>query len=361
MPKPTWLTTVVYSSKRLDQPVHAQQLLNTICRYDTFVPDRYDWCEPIRQQFDKNDLRGPVAVLENQEDNKLHPEDPRGGILLSRRRRPRCSFNIEWSGIRLEPITASFYNVEEEYVHEPARLAQWLDFSLSLFIAQDAWYGAIALDEEHQRKHKLVYSMPASAPPVWSPGATVETYVGTKLYENIPGVYWGNYFGPFYVEWLGRHRFSTVPCVDKRWLPNGGVFITTASLPSEWSHPAAQTLQGQLREHLGADAFFDIEEVRRTFLQRLGKDSVFEPNQIIGRCRLPEFPFAGTYRARLAEVELVRRERIILDQAKRGFQFVGESEPRVLVFQSKTDDTRVIINQNQRALSIWPERNEPDS
>ena len=328
-------------------------MLETICRYPTFAPERYDWAEPIRSHFDPHDLSGPIGILINEEGNRLTPQDPRGSILLTRKHKPRCFFNVSWSGIRLHPIDVSSYSLDEQYTRKPNQLQEWLDFSLSLFIEQDAWYGTVALDEEYTRKHQIIFTVPANSPADLPPGATIEVYLGNKLYKNIPGVYWGTYFGPFYIEWLGRHRFDNLPYVRKEWLPNGSIFITTAALPSEWQNPEVQTLQRQLGNHLAADAFFDIDEVRAVFAQQLGKNNVFDPNQVLPHYRLPNFPFTQTYNARLAEVTLNQRHAIIEDQRKLGFEFVEENPSGILFFQDKKAD-RVAIDPTRCTLTYFP-------
>ena len=85
--------------------------------------------------------------------------------------------------------------------------------------------------------------------------------IGVKLEEGIPGVFWGNYFGPFYVDWFGREKFDDLPCVEKRWLDSGGIFFTTAATPFEWNTPAARQMQQAVKDHLGREAFFDSETV----------------------------------------------------------------------------------------------------
>ena len=107
----------------------------------------------------------------------------------------------------------------------------------------------------------------------------------------IPGVFWGNYLGPFYVDWFGRGKFDDLPCVEKRWLDSGGIFFTTASTPFEWNTPAARQLQQAVKEHLGEDAFFDSETVCARVRQLEPIPHNFRPEQFqTPRC-LPAFPF----------------------------------------------------------------------
>ena len=118
--------------------------------------------------------------------------------------------------------------------------------------------------------------------------------VGVKLEEGIPGVFWGNYFGPFYVDWFGRGKFDDLPCVEKRWLDTGGIFFTTAATPFDWNTPAARQMQQAAMEHLGRDAFFDSETVFARVRQLEPIPHNFEPEQFQTPRRLPDFPFKVT-------------------------------------------------------------------
>lgn len=359
MSDPDWLTTLlstrIYGRTRFDQPGSARQLLETICRHQPFVPDRYGRHEPINLPFGPDKLDSAITALLNQEANRDHPEDPSGQVLLQRRRRPRCLYNIEWSGMRLVPFGQSFYDVEAQYVHHPVQLSQWLEFNFALLALHDAWFAAFALRDEHEWKNKLVWTRPRSLLQRLAPARQVESYLGIRLEQNIPGVYWGNYFGPFYVEWLGRERFASLPCVTKRELPTGGIFFTTAPTPFDWQTPACRQLQRQVRQHLGADAFFDMEALRQQVHQHLGKEGITDPEQLIPQHRLPEFPFAAEYRARLAELEAQHREEIIQAQARLGMHLVGEPEAGVLRFEGKQGE-QVTIDMKHRTLHYWPSR-----
>jgi len=106
-------------------------------------------------------------------------------------------------------------------------------------------------------------------------------------------VYWGTYFGPFYVDWFGREKFETLPCVERHELPKGGIFFTTAPTPLDWDKPETRAMQRSVMDHLGTEAFFDMQALRAKMAASAEPFAEsFDPRELIPACRVPEFPFA---------------------------------------------------------------------
>ena len=82
-----------------------------------------------------------------------------------------------------------------------------------------------------------------------------------------------------------------MPCVEKRWLETGGFFFTTAPFPSAWDSPDARALQQAAKEHLGADAFFDMESVLRNLDAMEPIPAGMRPEELQPPRRLPNYPF----------------------------------------------------------------------
>lgn len=180
-------------------------------------------------------------------------------------------------------------------MRQAEQLEEWLEFAAGLLVRHEAWYARFTLEEESNAKNYLEWSTTGGHAP--SPEYRVTGRgggIGVALEEGIPGVFWGNYFGPFYVDWFGRGKFDVLPCVEKRWLDSGGIFFTTASTPFDWNTPAARQLQQAVKEHLGGDAFFDSEKVIERVRQLEPIPDHIEPEQFQSPRRVPDFPFTVT-------------------------------------------------------------------
>lgn len=348
-----WMNTVIYGRAQFDTHERAQKLLEMLCRHESFVPNRYGWHEPIRSAFSPDNMEGAIAALLNEERNRRYPDDPSGMVLLKRTGPPKSLYYVDWSGMKAAPFGVSFYDVEAQFVRDTNMLEQWAQFSFSLFATHDAWFAYMAIDEEKAQKTRFIWTVPKNAPRGWTPGTKAEGFFGAKLQRGIPGVFWGNYFGSFYVEWFGREKFETLPCVEKRELPTGGLFFTTAPTPWDWDKPEYHRLQRQVMEHLGADAFFDMEAFRERVQRELGKGGIYEPGQLLPRCRVPEFPFPTEPRPRAPKSLEERRAETVEYQEGLGLKLVEEPQEGVLVFESE-DGERVRIDLKRGTVEHWP-------
>ncbi|MCO6451940.1 MAG: hypothetical protein J5I90_14250 [Caldilineales bacterium] len=346
------MNTVIYGRGRFDSYAKAQGLLELICRHEPFVPDRYGRHEPIRSPFSPGQMEGAVAALLNEERRRQYPDDPSGMVLLKRTSRPKALYIPEWSGMRTAPFGVSLYEVENQFVYDINMFERWIQFSFSLFAMHDAWFAYMAIDVEKAVKTRFDWIVPNNAPQGWTPGTKAVGFFGSKLEKGIPGIFWGNYFNPFYVDWLGREKFDTLPCVDKRDLSTGGIYFTTAPTPWDWDKPEYRSLQRQVMEHLGADAFFDMETLRERVQRELGKGGTYEPEQLLYKCRVPEFPFdRESFRSAIKSLQK-RRVETIENQEGLGLKLVEEPEEGVLVFE-RDDGERVRIDIKRGTVDHW--------
>lgn len=115
-----------------------------------------------------------------------------------------------------------------------------------LFCTLGGTYGMVTTDGEFQSQHCL--------------DETDTNVHGVHLEEQIPGVYFANFFGPELVKFLGADRLASCPAVSNKALPGGGWCTATAESPLDWADQGALDLKRRVRSHLGERKFFDIEE-----------------------------------------------------------------------------------------------------
>lgn len=280
-----YMETWIYSRAKFDTKEKAEKLLRTIYSYDEFTPERWSWgTEPVRNKFSKDDLEGPIEALINKVGNEFDPENIGGELLMKRtKEKPRLWCAPKWERYQYYPFGISSYNIAESYVKNKENLEKWLDYNHKLVEVHNGWFGFIATRDESEYKIVVRYKR--------HDGVVIGASPGTQLGYNIPGVFWGNYFGKFYIDWFGRDKFDTLPRVTKKDLPNGAIFFTTAETPWDWNTEECRRLQRKVMEHLGKDAFFDIEQLRKDVEEKLGKGGITELEQLIPKHRVPEFPF----------------------------------------------------------------------
>ena len=80
-------------------------------------------------------------------------------------------------------------------------------------------------------------------------------YSAPKVKWALKGIFWGNFFGPEYVEMFGRKKMMTAPCYKIEELQDGGVLLLLSKSPLEASEPEYLARKNELYAYLGQDAF----------------------------------------------------------------------------------------------------------
>lgn len=297
------LETKIYSRKVFETEESAREVVELLLKYPEFRPDRFGEYEPYHRLTSESiDLA--VAAIANRAQLQLSPHRRFSRVGFSRTRRPRCSYDVAWSLLCEVAFEQSWYLIEEGFCRQPDRLEAWLGFCIELLALHEAWYASFALEAEKHPKNLLEWRH--LSPYAANPAIGVRTLsgVGVKLEQGIPGIYWGNYLSAFYVDWFGRDRLETLPCIEKRWLPGGGLFFTTAPTPFDWDRPETRELQQAVKEHLGAEAFFDIESVKQVLAELEPIPERMAPEELQSPRRVPKFPFVVVpYRPSEQEME----------------------------------------------------------
>ena len=284
----------------------ATELVDYLLAHPRFAPDYFGEYEPLRRLTPRR-LAEVIDAVMNRPKLQADPERVFSLVLFARTQAPRCSYEVRWDRLPHIAFSASFYRVEQEFVRDPAGLEEWLAFTFGLLRLHAAWYASFELPEEGAAKHVLTWRVQHPRVPG---GVERRGAAGVFLEKGIPGIYWGTYFGPFYVDWFGRERFETLPCVAKRWLDTGGIFFTTAPTPFEWDTPQARQRQQAIKEQLGAEAFFDLEAVRQQVRALEPLPEGLDPERLLPPRRVQPFPFTvepPRYRSIPEELAAARR------------------------------------------------------
>jgi hypothetical protein len=93
-------------------------------------------------------------------------------------------------------------------------------------------------------------------------------FLRERLVEGMPGIFWAQFLGPLYVDFFGAERVENAPCFSKKSLPQGGMLLQMAQMPTGQDVSAARESEKMLRDYLDHDAFFDISERTSWFRRR---------------------------------------------------------------------------------------------
>jgi len=267
-----------------------------------FAPDVYGPYEPLRK-FTNKDIDKASSMLANESGQKLSPHRIYTSLLFKRqRKKPKTSYSLEWSNLPHKTFDRNYVTTESIIIETKDTFQEWQSYFLELCVHFESWYATCMLESEHIEKHLLNWYV------VKPSGIRVESHrgVGNELYEGIPGVYWGNYFGPFLVNWFGREALMRLPCFSMQWLDTGGVFFTTAEFPDQWNTLSSLAYQKDIKAHLGKEYFFDIHTVKQMLEQLHAIPEAIKPEQLQTNRKVPDYPFEvvkPTHKVNFEEME----------------------------------------------------------
>jgi len=368
MDKIKYITSNIRGHTVFDTKEKAEKILRAICSsYKEFVPERYGEDIP----FISENLEGPIKYLACEYEGREKDIPLTVQLVLERKSTPKSMYVVNWEQYSNESPIAfpsyGYYHIDETYLKDKNNLKKWEDYTHKLFEAHEGWFGYISCEDEEEYKIDIFWNYASN--PYADPDIKGGSFCpGTALDKGIPGIFWGNYFNSFYVNWFGRDKFDTLPCVKKEMLPNGAIFFTTAETPFDWNTEECKKMQKEVIEHLGKDAFFDMEGLRREIKEKVIKKGIkgvdyFNKIEELAKLftsltRVPEFPF----KLKKNERKKVETEETSPDDAKgitESFENQMKKEAEIYVDIIKKQNN-VNLNYTEKDLDAIEEIIEAD-
>lgn len=338
------LKSEFYTRKKFNTPTLAKTLIEMLLSHQDFAPNAYGSYEPLRK-FALADIHRASEILANEAGQKLKPNRIYSSLIFQRRKHePKISYYLEWSDLPHRPFDRNSVKIGGEILLQKDRFVKWQSFLMDLCVTFESWYAYCGLEEEMNQKHLLNWYVKEQS------GIKVETHrgAGYDLYEGIPGVYWGNYFGPFLVSWFGREKFLDLPCYALHWLDTGGVFFTTAEFPDQWNTPRSLAYQEAIKAHLGRDYFFDIMVVKRVLDALHAIPHNIKPEQLQGNRKAPVYPFEVVKPSSEIDFEEMERHFLAL-----GYRLI-QRETTAIILQNEAGEKVRITNVPSPSIEFFP-------
>jgi hypothetical protein len=210
-------------------------------------PERYNNAEPIKYPY------SPAVISDVT--NKWIKENI--GMVLKRTSAPKYELDFGGQHTKLLVKNELTIYLDSALFQQSQDAESCLTFLNALYMTLRPAYGYSVHRKNYLAKNmQIIY-------PEGGNVSSMETWVGRDLSKCLRGIYWANWFGPVYVEFFGEERLESAPCFRKERLSNGGYLILTAATPMEYEAPQAREIEEAVRDHLGADAFFDIRAPHR--------------------------------------------------------------------------------------------------
>ena len=277
LPQSADLRTVIHSTKSLADKDAASTFFDHLCSHEIAMPSHWGTVPPY----------GKIGKKTKDEVLDLFGLPNAAPVFFTRKRKPTLSHTVSWGGNKWNPLDSSVYSIECAPEVDESIVERWLAFSFDMLSTHEAYYASLKSSAEHYDKNMFQFKRRITE----KASSTEVKAVGGSQLRGIPGIYWGNYFSSFYVDWFGRKKFDSLPCVEKKWFDDGSIFFTIAETPFDWDTPEAREMEKAVKEHLGVKAFFDLDTVCEVLAIDEPLSPSVSPEFLQSPRWVPQFPF----------------------------------------------------------------------
>ncbi len=233
---------------------NAQSLFEFLAQQDAlFLPARFDKCEPLRKEFDPNNLDEPIEML-------CGPRKTGGHIDL---RSPKFRFLLDlgWADTNRMDRWAIYGSVK--LFERQERTERLVEFVARLAEFANCQFGSVGLEEDWSAKNWIVTKEIDKN--TGKEIGTSETKYGLSLETGLLGVHWITILGSMLVEHFGGlDRMQQLDVFRCRPLATGGVLLQLRQSPTELAQPERLAHDRRIVDALGYEYFFDIAKPERS-------------------------------------------------------------------------------------------------
>lgn len=140
------------------------------------------------------------------------------------------------------PVSSEFhFSLDQKYFDDEERVSRFLELSKDIYYWGKMDHGYIASNIETESKNSL----------------GTGGWGGANLKISLPGIYWLNFFGPRYVNWLGAEKFEKLEVYKKEKLNDGGWMIFSRPDLLNYESKAIRNEEKKIIKLIGDKAFFE--------------------------------------------------------------------------------------------------------
>lgn len=228
-----------------------------------YLPEFYSAGEPADWPFDWNRLDDIVRLWYNEGWLAGKAKGFGEGTLFRRVTPPRLHGDVSThysnaphnssglcNNINLDfPISWVRQSREAEILALSSRLFQWAkaDFGF-LCTTSKSLHGSC----------RVVWDAPPPTKAEWQELAS--GWVCRELFESLPSLFWGNFFGPVYVDFFGRQKLLKAPDCLVEELPEERIFLRLSKSIFDLASEEVLERIEALKQYLDPEAFYDPQK-----------------------------------------------------------------------------------------------------
>lgn len=249
-----YITSSLYTTQFLGSEKSIRHFLDLVLQENgVFLPEKWGSEERCRHLFMQSSLQEIVEQWLAPEKSKY--------IFFERRKPVALQMWFFLERHRRAKFNEFHLLIRDRYFKADDKYEELLSFISQVANLIKAEYGLIAHIRQEQRQS-----------PILTPA------------ERLPGIYWANFFGKPYIDFLGRHRLLATPCFKVAEVNDHLLLLLTNSSPLNSEMVESDAIADKIKRHLNPKAF-------------AGPNFPDEP------CEVPEFDFSDL---RIETVKLPR-------------------------------------------------------
>ncbi len=282
----------------------AERFIDLLLRYGgMYVPEVWDVEEPPRRKF---------KVSTSEDIVRAWTETDNNWVLFSRARPARVETSVSILRIARFPFNFASVELADILLTEQDSVKELLSFCTELCLLTEAARCVVAHAKQQRRQQ----------PKVIQAGGALE------------GIYWANFFGPPYIDFFGRQRLLTAPCLEVREVNENLILLLTAKSPL-------------------APEMLDNDDIVEPIKDHLGRRAFPGPNYPDEPCEVPEFDFGDSQQVVDVTEPKTVEEKIKKYRRKfeeKGYQVVTERDQKLVL--KGTDSSIVTIDLAQGTVTL---------
>ncbi len=239
------LKMFAFSTHRFDAPGEAEALVDVLM-HGVFAATRFGHAEPVRKPLKGGGRAEAIAMLKGG-------DGAASGSVFFAGSKPTMMFSFDWRHGQRSIWYAEF---DAALASGPAQCAALSTALSALFTRFPAQFAAVAPTADWDARHWLVEE--------FDDGGESTTKVGLDLDGWLPGIFWWTLFGRQACEFFGRATLLSAPVAQVTDLgATGGIALQADVCPQNLANGQLSPAEMAVRNLLGRDYFFDIQNLHR--------------------------------------------------------------------------------------------------
>ncbi len=258
------ISCVFHSLKNFQDENLAIKVLKKIEEYgEKFIPDKFDFYEPLKKNYHDEGLEGALKLWMNEEGNQKHIKNNHkyavGQLIARKKNGSKISYFMVWEKEKKASFNLFTLSASISFLQRKINFQKYLNLCYELADIIEPAYGEI-----------VNCSLPKWCEPI-------------DLNLRIPELHWGVILGKAYIDMFGKDKLLNTPCYKVEEINDNTIVLYLSKSVFE---PIFSNVREEVKEYLGRDCF--VEEGKTSHYYKNGKVPEFNFSKVMFEVELSD-------------------------------------------------------------------------